>query len=78
MKYIAKEILLDYKQHCLILLHIKTMEMYWVSYKKNPANKNSFVRKTKQNRLILSSICSVCGHKNESLIKINKLIKQLF
>ena len=34
MKYIAKKILSDYKQHCLILLHVKTMETYCVSYKK--------------------------------------------
>ena len=79
MKYIAKKILSDYKQHCLILLHVKTMETYCVSYKKkNPANENSCVRKTKQNRLMLLIICSVCGHRNESLLKINKLIKQSF
>ena len=78
MKYIAKKILSDYKQHCLILLHVKTMETYCVSYKKNPGNENSSVRKTKQNRLMLLIICSVCGHRNESLLKINKLIKQSF
>ena len=32
---------------------IKTMEMYFVSCKKNTANKNSSVRKTKQIRLVL-------------------------
>ena len=37
------------------IYYIKTMETYCVSYKKNTANKNSSVRKTKENRLMLLS-----------------------
>ena len=33
--------------------YIKTMETYWVSCKKNTANENSRVKKTKQNKLML-------------------------
>ena len=36
------------------------METYCVSYKKYTANKKSSVRKTKQNRLMLLSNCTVC------------------
>ena len=36
------------------------METYCVSCKKNIANKNSSVRKTKQNRLILLSNGTIC------------------
>ena len=39
------------------------METYCVSCKKYTANKNSSVRKTKQNRLMLSSNCADCGKK---------------
>ena len=39
------------------------MEPYIVSCKKNTANKNSSVRKNKQNRLKLLSNCAVCGKK---------------
>ena len=39
------------------------METYCISYKKYTANKNSSVRKTKQNRLMLLSNCAICGKK---------------
>ena len=38
------------------------METY-ASCKKNTANKNLSIRKTKQNRLMLLSNCSACGKK---------------
>ena len=50
---------------CLILLYIKTMETYLVCYTKNIANKNYFVKRTKQNRSMLVSNCSVCVKKIE-------------
>ena len=37
------------------------METYYVSCKKNAANKNSSVRRTQQNRLTLASNCAICG-----------------
>ena len=49
--------------NCLILLCMKTMETYWVSYTKNIANENYFVKRTEQNRLMLASNCSVCDKK---------------
>ena len=39
------------------------MKTYCISCKKNTANKNSSVRKAKQNILILLSSCPVCGKK---------------
>ena len=39
------------------------MEIYCVSCKKNTENKNSSVRKTKQNRLMPLSNCSVSDKK---------------
>ena len=36
------------------------METYCVCRKKYTANKNSSVRKTKQNRLMLLSNCAIC------------------
>ena len=45
------------------------MEIYCICCKKNSANKNSTVRKTKQNRLMLLSNCAVCGKKNLTFIK---------
>ena len=45
------------------------MEMYCIGCKKNSANKNSRVRKTKQNRLMLLSNCAACGKKNLTFIK---------
>ena len=44
------------------------METYCVSCKKNTANK-ILVLKTKQNALILSSNCAVCGRKNSRFIR---------
>ena len=49
------------------------METYFVSYKKNIANENSSVRKTKQNRLIVLSNCAVCGKKKSRFAKNQKL-----
>ena len=46
------------------------METYCVSCKKYTANKNSSVRKTKQNKLMLLSNCSVCGKNYKLLLKI--------
>ena len=45
------------------------MDTYSVSCKKNTANKNSNVRRTKQNKLILVSNCAVCGKKKSKFIK---------
>ena len=39
------------------------MEIYCVSCKKNTANKNSSVRRTKQNRLMFLSNSAVCDEK---------------
>ena len=39
------------------------METYCVSCKKNAANKNPSVRRTRQNRLVLGSNCAICGRK---------------
>ena len=44
------------------------METYSVYCKKNTANKKN-VRKTKQNRFTLLSICAVCGKKNRLSLK---------
>ena len=41
------------------------METFCVSCKKYAANKNSIIRKTKQNRLMLLSKCAVRGNKKE-------------
>ena len=49
------------------------METYCVSCKKYTANKNSSVRKTKQNRLMLLPICTVCGKKRSTFIKNKEL-----
>ena len=45
------------------------METYCVSCKKYIANKNSSVRKTKQNRLILLSNGTICGKKKLTFIE---------
>ena len=52
------------------------MESYRVTCKKYTANENSSVRKTKQNRLMLSNIklCCLWQEKNFLLLKIKKLI----
>ena len=47
------------------------METYCDSCKKNTANKNSSVRRTKQNRLMLLSNCAV--RKNLGLLQIKTL-----
>ena len=46
------------------------METYCVSCKKNTANKNSSVRKTKENRLMILSNCPIYGKKNRLSSKI--------
>ena len=51
------------------------METYWVSCKKYTTNRNSKVRKAKQNRLKLLSICAVCGRKKSIVIKNKELNK---
>ena len=48
---------------------IKTMETYCVSCKKNTENKNSSVRKSKQNGLMRWSNCAVCGKNKSTFIK---------
>ena len=45
------------------MIYIKAMETYYVTCEKNTANKNSSVRKTKQNRLILLSNSTVFSKK---------------
>ena len=49
------------------------METYCVSSKKYTTNENSNVRKTKQNRLMLLSNCSICGKKKSTFIKNKEL-----
>ena len=44
------------------------METYFVSFKKKTANKNSSFRRTKQNRLMLVSNCSICGKRKSRFI----------
>ena len=51
--------------------YIKIMETYCTCCKKYTANKNSGVKKTKQNNLMLLSKCAVCGKKKTTFI-INK------
>ena len=55
------------------ICYIKTMETYYVSCKKYTKNKNSNVRGTQQNRLMLLSNCAVCGNKNWTFIKNKEL-----
>ena len=52
---------------------IKIMKTYSVSCKKYTANENSSVRKTKQNRLILLSNCTISGKQKWTLIKNKEL-----
>ena len=40
---------------------------------KYTANKNSSVKKTKRNRLMLLSICAICGKKKLTFIKNKEL-----
>ena len=49
------------------------MEAYCVSCKENIANENSSVRKSKQNRFMLLSNCTVCGKKKSTFIKNQEL-----
>ena len=49
------------------------MEIYSVSCKKYTENKNSNVRKTKQNRLMLLSNCVACDKKKINFYKNNEL-----
>ena len=53
------------------------METHCVSCKKNTANKNSSIRKTKQNSLMSLTNCCVCGKKNQCLLIIKKSNKHL-
>ena len=46
------------------------METYCVSCKKNTVNKSPSFRRTKQNRLMLASNCSLCSMKNQGLLEI--------
>ena len=49
------------------------MESYCVSYKSNTENKNSSIRKTKQNGLMVLSNCAVCRKKKSTFIKNKEL-----
>ena len=57
------------------------METYCVGFKKDTANKNSSIKTTKQNRLMLLSTCAVCGKKkwtfikNKELYNLNNILK---
>ena len=50
------------------------MEIFCVSWKKNAENKNSSVRKTKQNRLMLLSNCAVFSNKITRFINNQELL----
>ena len=45
------------------------MEVYCVSFKEDSWNQNQSVRKTNQNKLMLSSNCSICGKNESTFIK---------
>ena len=49
------------------------METYCVSCKKNTANGNSSVKKSKENRLMPLSYCAVCDKKKSTFIKNKEL-----
>ena len=49
------------------------METYCVGCKKNTANENSNIRKTKQNRLMLLSNFAICGKKKWTFIRNKEL-----
>ena len=53
------------------------METYCVSCKRNIANKNSSIWKTKQNRLMLLSNCAICDKKKSTFIE-NQETSRLF
>ena len=48
------------------------METYCVTCKKNTLNKNSSIRRTRQNRLMLASNCATCVKKKSRFIKNHK------
>ena len=50
------------------------METYCVSCKKYTANKNSSIKKTTQNSLMLLSNCAICDKKKWTFIKKEELI----
>ena len=52
-----------------VVYYIKTMETCFVSCKKNTANKNSNIRRTKQNILMTLSNCAICGKKKSMLVE---------
>ena len=52
--------------------HKKTVETNCASCRKHTANKNSSIRKTKQNKLMLLSNCAICGKKKQTSIKIKE------
>ena len=58
------------KKKILKLLWNAPIETYCVSCKKYTANRNLSLKKTKQNRLLLLSNCTVCGKKNKFLLMI--------
>ena len=70
----VNNVLIEYNEIKSYVWYIKTIETFCVSGKKNTANKNASVRKTKQNRLMVLSVCAVCGKKNQLLLKIENLI----
>ena len=70
MNYIVKKILSHYKRSCLSLLHVKAIKTYSVNCKKNAVDKNSSIRTTKQNRLILVKLCCLW---QEKLLKLRSL-----
>ena len=53
------------------------METYCVSCKRYTANKNLSVRKTNQNRLMLSLNCAICGKKKSTSIKNQELLRNI-
>ena len=53
------------------------METYCVSFKKNTGNKNSSVKRSKQNTWMFVSICSVCGKKKSRFIKNKEVNRNL-
>ena len=53
------------------------MENYCVCCKKNTSNTNSYVRKTKENRLMLLSNCAICGKKKKTTLIKGQDIKYI-
>ena len=49
------------------------METFYISCKKYAENKNSNIRITKQNRLMLLSNSAICGKKKLTFIKYKEL-----